>query len=414
MLTAKEEIKPQESRPGHKIKRERIASIDIFRGITIFTMILVNDLAGVSNIPWWMKHMPPDQSGMTFVDLVFPAFLFIVGMAIPFSINKRISEGDSAITILKRILIRSAGLLVLGILMVNMGGLNSEASGINKQLWIILVFMSVIAVWNSYPNKTGKSKYLISSLRTAGIIALIVLAFIYRGGTGENIHWLKTSWWGILGLIGWAYLAASVLYLIFRTCPSVLTALMFLFPMVYIAEKTDLFAGIYAVNNSLLIGMQVSSHASITISGILLSYIITSSKFSLLRKKITAMLFYSLLLLSAGILLNPLYGINKNLATPAWCFYSAFLCVIIFMIIYLVVDYKKYIKWSSFLTPAGVNPLLAYILPSIFYAFITLSGLSFYSELGDGIIGITRSLLFTLFILFITQVLTKLNIKLHL
>ena len=51
----------------------------------MFTMIFVNDLAGVSpnTVPWWMRHFPGNGNGMTFVDLVFPAFLFLVGMSIP-------------------------------------------------------------------------------------------------------------------------------------------------------------------------------------------------------------------------------------------------------------------------------------------------------------------------------------------
>ena len=59
-------------------------SIDVLRGLVMFTMVFVNDVAGVHGIPAWMKHHHPDNaSGMTFVDLVFPAFLFLVGMSIP-------------------------------------------------------------------------------------------------------------------------------------------------------------------------------------------------------------------------------------------------------------------------------------------------------------------------------------------
>ena len=74
---------------------QRILSIDIFRGLTILTMVFVNDLASVANIPQWMKHMPADADAMTFVDVVFPAFLFIVGMSIPFAVKNRISKGQS-------------------------------------------------------------------------------------------------------------------------------------------------------------------------------------------------------------------------------------------------------------------------------------------------------------------------------
>src|SRR6185436_11100232 len=58
----------------------RILSLDALRGFVMFTMIYVNDIAGAPDniVPPWMKHFH-GKSGMTFVDLVFPAFLFIVG-----------------------------------------------------------------------------------------------------------------------------------------------------------------------------------------------------------------------------------------------------------------------------------------------------------------------------------------------
>ena len=78
---------------------KRIISIDALRGITIFVMIFVNELASVKNVPQWMKHMPADADAMTFVDIVFPSFLFIVGMSIPFAFNVRLIKGDSTKTI---------------------------------------------------------------------------------------------------------------------------------------------------------------------------------------------------------------------------------------------------------------------------------------------------------------------------
>ena len=59
------------------LKPQRILSIDTFRGITILIMVFVNELAGIRDIPQWMKHMPADADAMTFVDVVFPAFLLI-------------------------------------------------------------------------------------------------------------------------------------------------------------------------------------------------------------------------------------------------------------------------------------------------------------------------------------------------
>lgn len=99
----------------NKLRSGRVLSIDAFRGITILVMIFVNALADVNGIPSWMKHAHADEDRMTFVDAVFPAFLFIVGMSIPFAINNRLAKGDSWQKIQYHILWRTLGLLVLGV-----------------------------------------------------------------------------------------------------------------------------------------------------------------------------------------------------------------------------------------------------------------------------------------------------------
>src|ERR1041384_6356230 len=98
----------------------RVMSIDALRGLVVFTMIFVNDLAGVPNtiVPPWMKHFH-GRSGMTFVDLVFPAFLFIVGMSIPLALGSRLQKGEPLPRLLLHIATRTLALLLIGIMMVN-------------------------------------------------------------------------------------------------------------------------------------------------------------------------------------------------------------------------------------------------------------------------------------------------------
>ena len=122
----------------------RIDSIDALRGLVMFTMIFVNDIAGVSNdvVPPWMKHYH-GKSGMTFVDLVFPAFLFILGMSIPFALGSRLQKGEPLWKTVAHVLLRTVSLLFIGILMVNETP-DSSKMGWSGPLWCTLMYLSAI------------------------------------------------------------------------------------------------------------------------------------------------------------------------------------------------------------------------------------------------------------------------------
>ena len=62
-----------------KSENSRIHSIDVFRALTMLLMIFVNDLWTLKDIPEWLGHKPADVDGIGLADVVFPAFLFIVG-----------------------------------------------------------------------------------------------------------------------------------------------------------------------------------------------------------------------------------------------------------------------------------------------------------------------------------------------
>ena len=85
----------------------RVISIDVFRGLTILIMVFVNDVASVKGLPWWTYHIPGGEQGLTYVDIVYPAFLFIVGMSIPIAIEKRLAIGHSKLRLISHILIRT-------------------------------------------------------------------------------------------------------------------------------------------------------------------------------------------------------------------------------------------------------------------------------------------------------------------
>src|SRR5512133_3089514 len=98
----------------------RIYSIDIMRGLTLVLMLFVNDLY-MPGVPSWLGHAKADFDGMGLADWVFPGFLFMVGMAIPFSIGNRIAGKEDNYAISRHIAIRTISLLIIGVLMLNVG-----------------------------------------------------------------------------------------------------------------------------------------------------------------------------------------------------------------------------------------------------------------------------------------------------
>jgi heparan-alpha-glucosaminide N-acetyltransferase len=162
----------------------RISSIDVMRGLTLVLMLFVNDLY-MPGVPSWMGHRPDSFDGMGLADWVFPGFLFMVGMAIPFSIGKRISESQSTYTIARHIIIRSVSLLIIGVLMLNSERVNPEFTGMGKNLWAILMYIGVFLIWNKYP-ENEKNFFTIAGLRFAGVAILVFLIFKFKSGEFEN------------------------------------------------------------------------------------------------------------------------------------------------------------------------------------------------------------------------------------
>src|SRR4051812_17005724 len=99
---------------------ERLTALDVFRGMTIAAMLLVNDPGSWSTIYWPLEHAP--WHGWTPTDLIFPFFLFIVGITTHLSLSKRGAPGrrpsgwrDASVT--RKILRRGALIVLVGLLL---------------------------------------------------------------------------------------------------------------------------------------------------------------------------------------------------------------------------------------------------------------------------------------------------------
>src|SRR5258706_2674355 len=151
----------------------RIGSIDILRGLTILLMMFVNDLHSVKGAPAWMKHIHPSNTdGMTFVDVVFPAFLFIVGISIPFAIGRRLEREERPAGVWGHILSRVFGLLVIGFFMVNSETI-SKSGPLSPPVWELLMYAGVALTWLSLPGKWASRRSNLAALRVVGAALLI-------------------------------------------------------------------------------------------------------------------------------------------------------------------------------------------------------------------------------------------------
>jgi heparan-alpha-glucosaminide N-acetyltransferase len=392
----------------NQLKSGRILSIDAFRGITILVMIFVNSVSGVSGIPAWMQHAHGNEDRMTFVDVVFPAFLFIVGMSVPFAINSRLAKGDSFWKLQQHIAWRTLGLLVLGVFMVNAEGVNAAATGMNGALWALLFYACVMLVWNVY---TFKQSWISWCLKGIGMAGLIILGIIYRGGDGSER--LSPQWWGILGLIGWAYLYACIIYQLFRgNAGGIMLMIAVCIGFYALCERPFMQDSSWSW---LTTQQGNAAHTAIVLCGMVLTLFYFDDELGLTGSKLFARVSgFLIIMLIAAWRLRPAYKISKIHATPSWCLYSAAICVAVFSFLYFLIDVKRVSKWTAFFRPAGSNPLLTYILPDIVFYGMLLAGIGLPAVLGEGWPGMAWCAFFAVAMLFVVKGLNKLGIRLQL
>ncbi len=384
----------------------RIASVDIFRGLVILVMIFVNDVAGVKGLPWWTYHMPPGADGMTYVDMVFPSFLFILGMAIPLALERRLGKGATPGNLALHITLRSLGLVVLGILLANNERVSGELSGLNPTAWRLLAFLGVGLAWNQYPRMGRRTLYRI--LRYTGFALLAVMFAIFRRNAGHGeAAWLSFRYWEILGLLGCAYFATAFLYLAFRKTPRAFPALLVILVALNAASTIGWPDGVKAW---LRYFPFEAGLCSMSMAGVVASLLLLDPARPFRRRAILGVA-YAALLLAAGWALAPL-GISKNHDTPAWCMYSVGADVLLFLLVYWVADVKHRTRWAGFVYPAGSNTLTTYLLPWVWGAIPFLA--DFPDRWSVGLPGVVRSLVFTAVILALAGLLTRMKVRLQL
>jgi heparan-alpha-glucosaminide N-acetyltransferase len=386
------------------LQQKRLLSIDVFRAVNMFFMIFVNDLSDVHRVPLWIDHVKENVDGMHFADTIFPIFLFIAGLSIPLAIGRRIEKGDSFISIAGYILLRSFALIVMGFFHVNLEEY-STAALIPAGVWEFLLTLSFFLIWLDYPESIAKiKKYILMGI---GVVILIVLAVLYKGGTPQAPVGLNASWWGILGIIGWAYLVCAGLYLIVRGNFTALLILLILLATINICYH----AAIIDIKLPLI---KDGASASLMMFGVVISllYPLIISKGGYKILWLTFALI-GLALIGIGFIIRPYTeGISKIHSTPSWVFICTGIAVLFFEFFIWLIDIKGKQNWFKIIKPAGTSTLTCYLIPYFMVAIFTIFDFSYPDIFNYGVGGIFRSLAVSFIVIFITGFLEKRRLKL--
>jgi predicted acyltransferase len=295
----------------------RLLSLDFFRGLTIAAMIVVNDPGSWSYIYAPLKHA--DWHGATPTDLVFPFFLFIVGVSISLSLSKRKASGNLYFKIVKRSII----IFLLGIFLALFPSFDFENLRIVGVLQRIAIVYLICAIL--YLNTSFSTQLKI----VVGLLAFywLTLMFIPFGGSlagtlepGNNFAaWIDS----------------------------------FIVPGRMYQETWDP-EGFYSTIPSIATG----------ITGMLCGKMILNTNNSL-KDKVIKLFFWGTLILIAGHFWDYIFPINKHIWTSSYVLFSSGLGMMILAMSMWIIDEKKYTSNIKFGLVFGSNAIVAYVLHGI-------------------------------------------------
>jgi len=166
------------------MKNNREVSIDALRGIAIIGMVLSGCIAHIPDIPGWMYHAqvgPPDFKfnpavpGITWVDLVFPFFLFSMGLAFPFSMNRFFEKGGTTVALIRKVGLRTFNLFLFALMLPHLSPYAlPESIGIARYLFALMGFVAFFMTFSQFPRWKEQERMI----NLAGYCLLFLLVLI--------------------------------------------------------------------------------------------------------------------------------------------------------------------------------------------------------------------------------------------
>lgn len=372
----------------------------------MFLMLFVNDIPGLKNIPHWLLHAATNEDMLGFSDTIFPAFLFAMGMAIPYAILNRLKKGDTTIKIGGHIFWRTLALLIMGLFTVNIGHLDPIETGMTSSAFMLLMVLAFFLIWSVYPKTDDWKDNLFIAMKIVGIIILVYLFVIFEGKNGEDF---APRWWGILGLIGWTYVLCASVYLITRENLLYNSIALIILITLSLLSASGVFKGWPLID-------QIPSQATLYAFGMAGVWAGTFMRKYANKEKpkrfFIVMTAIGVVSLIVAIITHQFWIISKIQATPAWFFYCCAIFFPLFAFVFWLTDLKGKSNWFHIIKPAGTVTLTCYIIPYAWYSLQTIIGFNYPAWMMTGITGIIKSLLFSLAIIGIAWLLMKAKIRL--
>lgn len=313
-------------------------SLDVFRGATIASMMLVNNPGSWGAVYGQLDHA--EWNGWTFTDLIFPFFLWIVGVAIPLSTARRIERGESRMRLCLHAVRRAAIIFGLGLFLAffsfTINGSYAKAGGFGP--------------WFHEVTATIRIPGVLQRIAVCYLIATTILLFTKIRGQIAWLIGLLAGYWLLMKLAPVPGFGAGVL-----------------------APEGNFSAYV----DGIVLGKHtwggkpwdpegvVSTIPAIAtcLFGILAGQLLQIKR-SVEQK--TAWLFVAgNLLMFAGAIMNIWLPINKNLWTSSYSVFMAGLAMDVFAVFYWLVDVKGYQRWAKPFAIYGMNAITVFMLSGV-------------------------------------------------
>jgi predicted acyltransferase len=324
-------------------KRERLLSLDVFRGMTVAGMLLVNDPGTWSAIFPPLEHA--EWNGWTPTDLIFPFFLFIVGITTHLSLSARRARGDNDSAIVKQILRRGLIIYLLGFAMA---------------MFPFYQWGDISAIPNATP--WDRILFRIEHVRILGVLPRIAIVYVcaalltLRTTVRQQIIIIAVllfGYWFAMTLItvpGENTIGALLLNTHDRNLASYLDRLILGTNHTWIGSVTFDPEG----------PMSTIPAIATAMLGVLAGRWIALRDKSLLER-ISALFAAGAIGMMLGLMWNWAFPINKNLWTSSYVIFTAGMATVALATIMWIVDYTNVKWWTKPFVVFGVNPIVAFV-----------------------------------------------------